>query len=84
MLKRFSTVDYQNFANLNYFIQPFRTADNDDDDESDRSFDDPRNIANPPYLSYLMELSELRALQHLEEEERRQAVVAWNSGVVGN
>jgi hypothetical protein len=83
VLKRFSTVAYQNFANVNYFVRPFRTAD-DDDDESDRSFDDPRNIANPPYPSYLIELSELRARQHSEEEERRHAIVAWNSGVVGN
>jgi len=80
VLNRFSTDAYQNLPNVNYFTQPFRTAYDDDDDESDRSFDDP-NIANPPYPSYLLELSELRTLQRLEEEERRQAIVTWNSGV---
>ena len=80
ILKRFSTADYQAFNNIDYFVLPFRTRD-DDDDESDRDFDDDRNIANPPYPSYLWELSEFRERQRLEAIERHRSIVAWNSEV---
>ena len=82
VLKKFSTPAYQQINNIYYFSLPFRTRDDDDDDdESDVDFDDDRNIANPPYPSYLSELSELRAHQHLEAVERNRAIVTWNSGV---
>ena len=80
VLKKFSTPDYQQINNIYHFSFPFRTRD-DDDKESDVDFDDERNIANPPYPSYLWDLSELRALQHLEAVERNHAIVTWNSGV---
>ncbi|KIM83774.1 hypothetical protein PILCRDRAFT_87786 [Piloderma croceum F 1598] len=79
VLKKFSTPAYQAIGNIQYFSLPFRTRD--DDDESDVDFDDDRNVANPPYPSYLWELSELRACQHLEAVERNHAIATWNSGV---
>ena len=83
VLKRFSTADYQGVSNVYYCVQQFRTRD-DEDDESDVDFDDPGNILNPPYPSYLLELSELRARRFLEEAERHHTIVAWNSGVSVN
>jgi hypothetical protein len=83
VLKRFTTTDYQEFGNVHYCVLPFRTRD-DDDDESDIDFDDPGNISNPPYPSYLLELSELRARQRLEKAEHHNAIVAWNSGISVN
>ena len=73
-----TTPAYQAIDNIYYFSLPFRTRE--DDDESDVDFDDDKNIANPPYPSYLWELSELRARQHLEVE-RNHAIATWNSGV---
>ena len=66
-----------------YCVQRFRTRD-DNDAESDKDFDNPGNISNPPYPSYLFELSELRARQFVEEAERHRTIVAWNSGVSVN
>ncbi|KAF8231487.1 hypothetical protein L208DRAFT_1469460 [Tricholoma matsutake] len=71
VLKKFSTPAYQQINNIAYFSLPFHTRD-DDEDESDVDFDDDRNIANPPYPSYLWELSEMRAYQHLEAVERNR------------
>jgi len=79
VLKKFSTPTYQAAENIHYFSLPFRTRD--DDDESNIDFDDERNIANPPYPSYLRELSEFRAFQRLEMAERNRAIEMWNSGV---
>ncbi|KAF9508913.1 hypothetical protein BS47DRAFT_1384578 [Hydnum rufescens UP504] len=62
VLAKFATADYQAVANIFHFALPFRTRD-DDDDESDRDFDDERNIADPPYPSYLWELAEFRLKQ---------------------
>jgi len=75
ILKRFSPADYQPFNNIHYFV-----LRDDDDDESDRDFDD-RNISNPPYPSYLWELSELRERQRLEAVEHHRTIVTWNSDV---
>jgi hypothetical protein len=79
VLKKFSTSAYQEIDNIHYFSLPFRTRD-DDDDDSDVDFDDERNVANPPYPSYLWELSELRVRQRLEAVERNRAILTWNSG----
>ena len=68
---------YQAFGNIHYFVLPFRTRD-DVDVGNDRDFDDDRNIANPPYPSYLWELSELRERQRLEAIERHRTIVAWS------
>jgi hypothetical protein len=81
VLTKFSTPDYRQFNNIFLFSLPFRTRDNIDDDESDRDFDDERNIANPPYPSYLIELSQARARQRLEEEELRRTISTWSSSV---
>ena len=67
-----------NIQNIYYFDLPFRTRD---DDESDRDFDDERNIADPPYPSYRFELAQWTAFQHLVEVERNHAIEEWNSGV---
>jgi hypothetical protein len=80
VLTKFSTADYRTFNNIYHFVLPFRTRD-DDDDESDRDFDDERNIANPPYPSYPLELAEFRLRQHLEALEHDHTIMAWNSGV---
>jgi len=80
ILKRFSTTNYQAFNNIHYFVLPFHIRDNDND-ESDRNFDNDRNISNPPYPSYLWELSELREHQHLEAVECHHTIAAWNSDV---
>jgi hypothetical protein len=79
VLKRFSARDYRAFDNIYYFALPFRTRD-DEDDTSDRDFGDERNIENPPYPSYRLELAAFRACQRLEAAERDHAIVAWNSG----
>ncbi len=83
VLKKFATLEYQQVPHIHHFILPFRTREeDDDDDESDfGDFDDERNIANPPYPSYLIELAEARARQHLEDAERNHNIVAWNSRV---
>ena len=73
--------EYQHIQNIHHFSLPFRTREEDDDDESDFDFDDERNIATPPYPSYLIELAEARARQHLEDAERNRDIVAWNSRV---
>ncbi len=79
VLKRFATNEYKGIENITHFTVPFHTED--DNDESDFGFDDERNIANPPYPSYLIELAEARARQHLEDAEHHHAIVEWNSGV---
>jgi hypothetical protein len=79
VLKKFATPAFTETHNIYYFTYPFRTRD--DDDESDIDFDDERNIANPPYPSYLWELAEARARQHLETAERDRGVLTWNSKV---
>lgn len=81
VLKKFATSDYKKIDNINYFSLPYRTRD-DDDDDSDIDFDDERNVANPPYPSYLWELSEARARQRLEEVERDQAILTWNASIM--
>ena len=79
VLKKFSTPAYQGIDNITYFSLPFCTRE--DDDESDIEFDDERNIADPPYPSYLWDLAQWRMLEHLETEERNRAIVAWSSGI---
>ncbi|KAF8813131.1 hypothetical protein BYT27DRAFT_7131819 [Phlegmacium glaucopus] len=81
VLKKFSTPDYNAITNIDYFYLPFCTREDDDDDDDDIDFDDDRNIANPPYPSYLFELSQMRAQQHLEEVEHNHTIMAWSSGV---
>ena len=81
VLKRFSTPEYHQIQNIYYSALPFRTREDEEDDESDRDFDDERNIANPPYPSYLNELAEAKMRQRLEDAERNQAIVEWNSEV---
>jgi len=47
VIKRFGTPEFMNLPNINYFIQPFKTAsDNEDSDDND-NYD-----TNPPYPSY--------------------------------
>ena len=78
VLKKFATDDYRDIPYIQYFVHPFRTRD---DDESDRDFDDERNIKDPPYPSYRFELAQWRAFQRLEAVERNRAIEEWNSGV---
>ncbi len=78
VIKRFATSEYKEIENINFFTLPFRT---EDDDESDFDFDDERNIANPPYPSYLVELAEARVRQRMEDAERNSAIAEWNSRV---
>lgn len=78
VLKRFATDEYKQIENITYFTVPFRT---EDDDDEDFDFDDERNIANPPYPSYPIELAEARVRQRLEEAERNCTIVEWNSSV---
>jgi hypothetical protein len=78
VLKKFATPDYKSIKHIRYFVLPFRTRD---DDESDRDFDDERNIADPPYPSYHFELAQWRAFQRLEAVERNHAIEEWKSGV---
>jgi len=81
VLTRFATPNYREFENIRYLSLPFRTREEAEDDESDFDFDDERNIANPPYPSYLIELAEARERQRLEDEERNRAIAAWSSKV---
>jgi hypothetical protein len=80
VLTKFATDAYKAVDNVHYFSLPFRTRD-DDDDDSDIDFDDERNVANPPYPSYLWELAESRARQHLEAVELNRAILTWESSV---
>ncbi|KAF5373230.1 hypothetical protein D9615_007414 [Tricholomella constricta] len=79
VLKKFSSSDYQQIDNIQHFVMPFRTRD--DDDDGDVDFDDEGNVTNPPYPSYLWELSEARERRRLDAIERNRAIMAWNSGV---
>ncbi|KAF8340833.1 hypothetical protein F5887DRAFT_1160371 [Amanita rubescens] len=81
VLTRFATPNYREFENIRHFSLPFRTREEEEDEESDFDFDDERNIANPPYPSYLIELAEARERQRLEDEERNRAIAAWSSKV---
>jgi hypothetical protein len=80
VLNKFSTPDYQDINNIAYFVNPFSTGE-DDDDDCDIDFNDDANLSNPPYPSYLWDLRELREHEHLEAEERNRDIVGWNSGV---
>ncbi|CAA7257420.1 unnamed protein product [Cyclocybe aegerita] len=55
-----------------------------DDDESVVDFDNERNITDPPYPSYLWELSELRERQRVEGLERDRDIATWSSAVSGS
>jgi len=79
VLRQFSTEEYRRLHNIAHFSFPFRTKD--DEDDSDCEFDDHRNIENPPYPSYFMDLAWMRSCQQLEEEECRQDIERWRSGV---
>ena len=81
VLTRFATPEYRGFQNIRHFSFPFHTREEAEDDESDFDFDCERNIANPPYPSYLIELAEARERQRMEDEERNRAIAAWNSKV---
>ena len=78
VFKKFATPDYIEIPQIHYFVLPFRTRD---DDESDRDFDDERNIKDPSYPSYLFDLAQSRAFQCLEAVERNHAIEEWYSGV---
>ncbi len=75
VLERFGTPGYKGLQNIRHFLFPIRTTDDDDDDDLD--FDDPRNIDDPPYPSYLLDLAWSRRCQQLEEQQRRQAIEGW-------
>ncbi|KAM6493643.1 hypothetical protein JOM56_010004 [Amanita muscaria] len=81
VLKKFATDEYKQIQNICYFSLPFRTREEAEDEEIDFDFDDERNIANPPYPSYPIELAEATARQHLEDAERNRDIGAWNSNV---
>ena len=81
MLKKFATADYKAFENILYFTHPFRTEEEDDDESDSMDFDDERNIQDPPYPSYFHDLCLFRAAKSLEEDERRQAVKTWRTGL---
>jgi len=74
VLKKFATDEYKSLPNINHFDMPFRTEDDDD-----REFDDPRNIEDPPYPSYLLDLAWSRRCQEVEEAEQRQDIKKWRS-----
>ena len=81
IIKKFATTDYWAFNNIYHFVQPFRMRDGIEDEESDRDFDDDRNIPDPSYPMYLRDLSELRECQRLEGIEHHRGIVAWSSSV---
>jgi hypothetical protein len=83
VLQKFATPEYQQIQNIHHFSLPFRTREEEEEDESDFDFDDERNIANPPYPSYPIELAEpeMRVRQRLEDAGRNRDIVAWNSRV---
>ena len=77
VLAKFATDEYKDLANINHINLPFRTEDDDDDD--DPEFDDPRNVEDPPYPSYLLDLAWSRRCQEVEEVEQRQDIERWRS-----
>ncbi|KAM6493658.1 hypothetical protein JOM56_010019 [Amanita muscaria] len=82
VLKKFATDEYKQIQNICYFSLPFRTREEvEEAEEIDLDFDDERNIANPPYPSYPIELAEATARLHLEDAERNRDIGAWNSNV---
>ena len=78
VLTKFATDEYKGLANISHFVVPFRTEDDDDDDPE---FDDPGNIEDPPYPSYLLDLAWSRRCQEAEELEQRQDIEKWRSVV---
>ncbi len=78
VFKKFATQAYKGIQNIEYFVLPIHTRDDDDDDPD---FDDPRNIEDPPYPSYLLDLAWSRRCSQLEGEKRRQAIESWRSVV---
>ena len=75
VLKKFAKDDYKGLTNINHFVFPFPTRDDDDHPE----FDDPGNIEDPPYPSFLLDLAWTRQCRELEEVERHQDIEKWRS-----
>ena len=77
VLKKFASQDYLDLQNIYAFILPFRT--DEDEDDSDRDFDDERNIEDPPYPSYYWDLAQLRRSERLEAKEHDDTIMNWRS-----
>jgi hypothetical protein len=76
VLLRFATDQYKQLANIAFFIHPFKTAD----DESDDEFEDDIND-EPPYPSYRFDrMTELKWEKHCEQKKLKE-VAQWASKV---
>jgi hypothetical protein len=73
-INRFATSDYKNFPNIDFFY-PFKTADDDSDDE----YQD--NDEEPPYPTYRLDRFLAERWNRKMLEERSEEVAQWASGI---
>ena len=76
VLRRFGTHQYKHLPNITFFVYPFKTAD----DESDDEFEDDVNV-EPPYPSYRFDRFMEQQLEKHREQERFKEVAQWASEV---
>lgn len=76
VIHRFGTEEYKTLHNIYYFVYPFRTA-SDMDDESPGDFDD----MNPPYPTYHFDQILRQQSEHIQAVEHHQEVLQWISGI---
>ncbi|CAA7268420.1 unnamed protein product [Cyclocybe aegerita] len=76
--KRFATSDYKTVPGIYFHVYPFKTADDESDDEFE--FED-NGEAEPPYPTYRFDrfLAEQGRIQRMHE--RAQEVARWSAGV---
>ena len=76
VLLKFSTHQYKCLPNINFFVYPFRTTD----DESDDEFEDDIND-EPPYPSYRFDRLMAQQWEKHREQEHFKEVAQWASEV---
>jgi len=76
--KRFATQDYKELPGIYFSVYPFKTSDDDSDEEFE--FEDYDGV-EPPYPTYRFDrfLAEQGRKQMLHE--RAEAVAQWTSGI---
>ena len=81
VLLRFGTSDYKHLPNITFSVYPFKTAD----DESEEDFEnDIYDSDEPPYPSYHLDRFMRQQWEKYREQERFKAIAKWSSEVTSN
>jgi hypothetical protein len=76
VLLRFGTFQYKNLPNIAFFINPFKTADDELDDEFEDNDDD-----DPPYPSYRIDRFMAQHWETHRKQEHFKEVAQWASDI---